>query len=193
MQYVVVDLEATCWEGGSIADKDKMEIIEIGAVRLESASGLVQDEFASFIRPVVEQTLSSFCQSLTTIQQSDVDAAGYFYEVFPRFLDWIGPEPFRLCSWGAYDLNQFRKDCLRHGVPVPHTFEQHINLKKEFSLLFNVRPMGMKGALAHLKIPAEGQHHRGIDDARNIARLATHILPHLKVEGVVSPAPSGIV
>ena len=33
------------------------------------------------------------------------------------------------------------------------------------------RPLGMKGALAMEDIPLEGTHHRGIDDARNIAKI----------------------
>jgi inhibitor of KinA sporulation pathway (predicted exonuclease) len=178
MRYVIVDLEATCWKSG--VPSDRMEIIEIGAVLLESAVGPIRDEFSAFIRPVVEPKLSDFCQSLTTIRQEDVDAADYFYQVSPRFVEWIGPEPFALCSWGAYDLNQFRKDCQRHNMPLPKTFERHINLKKEFARLHSVRPMGMMGALAHLDIPAEGQHHRGIDDVRNIAKIAVRVLPRLE-------------
>jgi len=35
MQYIIVDLEATCWEKGG--RQDRMETIEIGAARLRSA------------------------------------------------------------------------------------------------------------------------------------------------------------
>jgi inhibitor of KinA sporulation pathway (predicted exonuclease) len=34
MRYIVVDLEATCWDG--VRGSPKMEIIEIGAVQLAS-------------------------------------------------------------------------------------------------------------------------------------------------------------
>lgn len=117
MRYVVVDLEATGWEGAS--GSPKMEIIEIGAVQLASSGGPVDDEFSSFVRPVVEPRLSEFCTRLTSIRQEDVDAAGRFSEVFPRFVEWIGDGPFVLCSWGEYDLNQFRQDCQRHRLPLP--------------------------------------------------------------------------
>ena len=177
MRYVVVDLEATCWEQGN--DPDRMEIIEIGSVLLESASGPVSREFGAFVRPVVSPQLSEFCKRLTSIRQEDVDSADPFPEVFRRFLDWIGPEPFTLCSWGAYDLNQFRKDCRRHGLELPPAFERHVNLKKEHSRLRRVKPMGMSRALAKEGIPLEGTHHRGMDDARNIAKLAQVILPKI--------------
>ena len=32
--------------------------------------------------------------------------------------------------------------------------------------------------------PLDGQHHRGMDDARNIAKLAVHVLPCLEDEAV---------
>jgi inhibitor of KinA sporulation pathway (predicted exonuclease) len=118
---------------------------------------------------------------LTQIRQEDVDGADYFPAVFHAFLDWIGNEPFTLCSWGAYDLGQFRSDCARHSFPFPATFERHINLKKAFSKWQGVRPMGMKGALAHLGLPLSGTHHRGIDDARNIAKIAALLLPAMEV------------
>jgi inhibitor of KinA sporulation pathway (predicted exonuclease) len=178
MRYVIVDLEATCWKTGG--SPDKMEIIEIGAAMMESASGPIVNEFSSFVRPVASGTLSEFCTELTTITQADVDAAEPFYAVFPRFVDWIGAGEFRICSWGGYDLNQFRRDCERHKFVLPPVFDGHINLKKEFSRWKQVKPTGMSGALAMLGQPLVGTHHRGIDDARNIARLAQQILPWLE-------------
>ena len=180
MRYVIVDLEATCWEKGT--RPDRMEIIEIGAAMLESAAGPVSGEFGVFVRPVASLELSEFCTQLTSIRQEDVDAAETFPMVFPEFVKWIGDAPFRLCSWGAYDLNQFRKDCERHGIPLPPSFENHINLKREFSRLREVRPTGMKGALRMLEIPLEGTHHRGADDARNIAKIAQILLPQIEAE-----------
>jgi 3'-5' exoribonuclease 1 len=180
MRYVIVDLEATCWEG--VRGSPKMEIIEIGAVRLAGAAGPADGEFSSFVRPVVEPKLSAFCTRLTSITQRDVDGAETFREVFPRFVRWVGDEPVTLCSWGAYDLNQLRQDSRRHGLPFPPAFERHVNLKKEFARLRGVKICGMARALEIANIPLEGTHHRGIDDARNIAKLATSILPRLDGE-----------
>ena len=178
MRYVIVDLEATCWEKGT--DRLRMEIIEIGAVLLASGEGPVVSEFGEFVRPVVEPTLSDFCRQLTHIRQHDVDSADRFPAVFARFLHWIGAEPFMLCSWGAYDLDQFRTDCGRHAVPFPASFERHINLKREFAVLHKSKPCGMAAALRRMNLPLEGTHHRARDDARNIARIARSLLPILE-------------
>jgi inhibitor of KinA sporulation pathway (predicted exonuclease) len=175
MHYVIIDLEATCWEKGT--SPGRMEIIEMGAVLLGSSTGPVLRTFGEFVRPVESPTLSDFCRQLTSIRQEEVDQAEPFPKVLPRLLEWIGPEPYALCSWGAYDLGQLRVDCQRHGIPLPAGFERHVNLKKEYSRLRNVQPTGMKGALLREGIPLEGTHHRGADDARNIAKLALLILP----------------
>lgn len=184
MRYIIVDLEATCWEG--VRDPGRMEIIEIGAVELLAVDGEPEREFGRFVRPVAEPELSPFCRGLTTIRQRDVDAADPFPLVFAEFAAWIGPGPFALCSWGGYDLGQFRTDCARHGLPLPGDFERHINLKREFARLSSIKPCGMTQALAQAGLPLEGTHHRGIDDARNIARLARLVLPRVAV-----PTPPG--
>lgn len=187
MRYIVVDLEATCWE--NVRDFDRMETIEIGAVELLAADEPPSREFSRFIRPVAERELSDFCRRLTTIRQRDVDQADGFWSVFPEFLQWIGDESFILCSWGGYDLTQFRIDCVRHGLTFPASFERHVNLKKEFARLMSVKLCGMERALARAGLPLEGTHHRGIDDARNIARLAVLILPVLESSGTLPVTP----
>jgi 3'-5' exoribonuclease 1 len=171
MRYVIVDLEATCWMRR--AEPQRMEIIEIGSVVLASNTGPIEKEFGSFVRPLNEPTLSAFCMGLTGIRQLEIDKAEDFSKVFPRFLDWIGPEPYRLCSWSVFDLNQFKTDCARHGLPFPPQFSNHINLKQEFARLAGVHPCGMKRALALSQLQVEGKPHRALDDARNIANLAS--------------------
>ena len=175
MRYIVVDLEATCWENTRSPD---MEIIEVGAVMLASSQGPVAGEFGEFVRPVVHPHLSDFCRDLTSIRQENVDGADFFPIVLRRLRTWIGSGPFRLCSWGNYDLNQLRNDCRRHNLHLPPTFERgHINLKKEFARVFRVKSCGMARALEIAGLSLEGIHHRGCDDARNIARLGALVLP----------------
>lgn len=174
MNYILVDLEATCWEKGT--SPARMEIIEIGAIRLEAGSWRSLDEFERFVRPVEEPHLSDFCRELTGIRQGDVDAAAEFGPVFDEFLHWIGEEPLTLCSWGAYDLRQFELDCRRHERPLPAELRNHLNVKQAFADWRGARPCGMKKALRILDLEMVGRHHRGIDDVRNIARICRRFL-----------------
>ncbi|MBU2573689.1 MAG: exonuclease domain-containing protein [Elusimicrobia bacterium] len=173
MNYIIFDLEAACREHR--VPMDDMEIIEIGAVRL-GPELIPCDEFSFFVRPVLNTQLSDFCKNLTGIRQEQVDKAEDFKAVFPQFLAWIGPGPVTLCSWGNYDIKQITIDCARHGLPFPESFKNHINLKTLFAGRFSVKPCGMRKALEKLGLPLDGAHHRGIDDARNIAKIAQILL-----------------
>jgi 3'-5' exoribonuclease 1 len=80
MKYnlVVVDLEATCWPPADPRGREDMEIIEIGALLVETPSLEPVDEFDSFVRPLRHPTLSDFCKELTSIDQEDIDQAAPF-------------------------------------------------------------------------------------------------------------------
>jgi inhibitor of KinA sporulation pathway (predicted exonuclease) len=177
MEHVVMDLEASCWEAAWV--RHRMETIEIAAVRLDEAYDAV-DEFDSFVRPVAFPRLSSFCRKLTSISQEQVDAADTFPKAFARFVTWMGAGPRRLVTWGAFDIGQFRMDCERHGMVFPeHLAADHLNLKTAFGKWKGLKRVGMQEALDLLGLPHVGHLHRGIDDARNIARIARATLPQM--------------
>jgi 3'-5' exoribonuclease 1 len=169
MNYIVFDLEATCWEG---ADVRQSEIIEIGAVKINDQRQIIA-ELGKFIKPLRQPVLSDFCKSLTSIRQEDVDHAPYFNIVAEEFKDWIGygSEEYILCSWGFYDKKQFEADCQLFSMDTIW-LRPHINLKQQHGSIRKLkRAIGMKNALQLEGMSLEGTHHRGIDDARNIAKI----------------------
>lgn len=169
MNYIILDLEATCWKERSL--KRRNEIIEIGALKINE-SGETLDEFCRFVRPLTQPILSDFCTELTSITQEQVDSAELFPTVIQEFWDWIDiSQPYLLGSWGMYDRNQFREDCALHGLESGW-LESHISLKHQYTKIKNLRRnVGMKTALSIENFELEGTHHRGIDDARNIAKI----------------------
>jgi len=162
---LVVDLEATCDEHHRIP-REETEIIEIGAVLIDEATLETIDELQTFVKPKLHPTLTDFCKRLTTIEQKDVDDAPTFPEAIARLMAWLDGRTPQFCCWGDYDWAQLRRDARKHGMKLA-LGKEHINLKKRFSKT----PHGMNEALASLGLPLEGTHHRGIDDARNIARM----------------------
>ncbi len=172
--YLVFDLEATCCNKDSL-DRDSMEIIEIGAVMVDGKTFEIIDEFCTFIKPVRNPTLTPFCKRLTTITQIEVDTAPEYKEALELFKNWYaGYEDVLICSWGNYDKKQFSQDSRFHGVESP-TADNHCNMKRIFSLVKGVkRRFGVKNALLELGMEFDGTAHRGIDDARNTARLAKY-------------------
>ncbi len=169
MSFIFLDLECTCWREDQ--NSERMEIIEIGAVRLDDRFEPV-DDFNAFVRPVVEPILSEFCTRLTSIEQADVDAAGIFPAVFDDFRRWAGEEPFRWFSWGAFDYQQIGRDLRRHGLAWPGELAHYGNLKGIFARWAGLaQPIGMRRALRRLELPFNGRHHRAIDDARQTAAI----------------------
>ena len=175
--YLVIDLEATCDDQGAVPRRE-MEIIEIGAVWVDGETLQARSEFQRFVRPVRHPELTEFCQQLTSITQAEVDAAATFPEVLAELREYAYSSRSRpvFGSWGNYDRHQFQQDARFHGVKLPFGTE-HLNIKRAFSNAIGSRKRyGMAGALRRVGIPLEGTHHRGIDDARNIAKLLPYAL-----------------
>lgn len=181
MEYIIFDLEATCWEEKN--DKIK-EIIEIGAVKL-SDNLEVLDTFSEFVKPKINPMLSAFCKSLTGISQKDVDDALIFNEVISNFEKWIfsSGKKVEIISWGYYDKKQILMESGAKGYSgkiIKLLQERHISLKHEFAKIRKERTCGMKRALNKLNIPLKGHHHRGIDDAKNIVEIFKSVFSEIK-------------
>lgn len=169
MNYIIFDLEATCW---GQHDRSDNETIEIGAVKIDE-KGKSLDKFQTFVKPLKHPQLSGFCKQLTSIQQKDIDGAPFFYEAINEFKEWIGvgTKDYQLCSWGFYDRKQLEADSNLAHLDVAW-IKRHISVKHQHHKLTNTRrALGMAKALAHEQLTLEGTHHRGIDDACNIARI----------------------
>ena len=74
-------------------------------------------------------------------------------------------------SWGDYDRHQFTRQCAATGTEYPFG-RLHTNAKAVFTGAHGLRRRpGMAQALEIAGLPLEGRHHRGEDDAWNIAAL----------------------
>lgn len=166
--FLVIDLEATC-------DRDdwppeRMEIIEIGAVLVEADALTPVAEFQSFVRPEMHPTLTPFCTALTGITQADVDGAVGYAEAVAALMAALPAANPLFCSWGGFDARLFAREDARHALPG--RLPPHWNLAGAFSGRLGLRRrFGVLGALERAGLSFEGRPHRGIDDARNIARL----------------------
>ncbi|MDZ7270405.1 MAG: exonuclease domain-containing protein [candidate division KSB1 bacterium] len=188
--YVVIDLEATCWQ--ERRPRECKETIEIGAVRLDGDTLRLYDEFATFVRPMENPELSDFCRRLTRIRQKEVDSAPVFTVALAELLEWLGPEPVLFCSWGTFDRTQLRIDCRRHGVTFPEVLTRHVDLKRAFADWRHHKRVGLSKALQLLGMQFQGTPHRGLDDARNVARVAQIMFPELLRKGYFDFRPARV-
>jgi len=173
---LVIDLEATCADDGSIAP-EAMETIEVGAV-WATPDGTPLDRFQAFVRPLERPQLTPFCTALTGIRQADIDAAPLFPVVAEALRAFASRhhDATRWMSWGAYDRKQIERDCARHGVSNPLQLA-HENAKRHFAKHQRIgKEVGMAKACELARIEAYGTSHRGLDDALNISRLLPWVL-----------------
>ena len=171
MNFIVYDLEATCWKYKP--PSFTQEIIEIGAVKV-NPYGETVDTFNHFVKPVVHPNLSAFCTELTSITQEDVDKSKGFEEVLEQFQEFIGiydNEDYLLCSWGFFDRRALQNDCTLHKLEKEWA-EKHISLKHQYKELKRLYyPPGLKKTLDKEGFEFSGTHHRGIDDAINLTKI----------------------
>lgn len=170
MNYIVFDLEATCWQGHHHAKEQ--ETIEIGAF-LVNPYGEVRSSYNRFIRPILNPRLSAYCTELTTIRQENVDRARKFGQVIEEFQDWaeIFDENYMLCSWGAFDQKILIHDCELHDIDCDW-LEHFIDLKQQYREIKRLsNPIGLKAAIRHEGYEFDGPHHRAISDAENLVKI----------------------
>jgi inhibitor of KinA sporulation pathway (predicted exonuclease) len=169
---LVVDFEATCCDQGTIPSEE-MEIIEIGAC-WATLDGTVLEQFECRVRPTLHPKLTHFCCNLLGIEQSHVASAETITTVsgkLDRFVQLRAADASAWGSWGAFDRNLLERECLRMGLanPIPLT---HLNLKQAYAKTKRIgKQVGMRKALELEGMRLEGQHHRALDDALNIARI----------------------
>jgi inhibitor of KinA sporulation pathway (predicted exonuclease) len=178
-QFIVVDFEATCWRSRTENKQNRFrsEIIQIGAVKLNENFEEV-DQFFEFVRPVLEPTLSDFCQDLTGTSQEDVDHADDFEIVGKQFFDWSrnGGSLIHYFAWGNMDqiflkYEKRNKDVLHQELEFFR--KRWFNLQKIFDTFYIQSKMqySVNAACEMLKVTPKGIAHNALDDATNTAQI----------------------
>lgn len=182
---VVIDYEATCEEDRP--PKFKHEIIEFPAVLINTQSRKIVSEFQSYVKPVITPRLSKFCTWLTGISQSDVENAPKFPEVLKDFEHWLTENnlvfegqacrSFAIATDGPWDMARFlAHQCIDSLLPYPEWAKNWINIKKSYCNFYRTKRLPLNQMLENLGLQFEGRPHCGMDDSRNIARIAIQLL-----------------
>lgn len=177
-QMLVIDVESTCWQGppprGQLS-----EIIEIGICTVDLKNLERLEKRAIMVKPV-RSRVSEFCTSLTTLTNDDVVGAGSLADAVSilkkeyRALDRLWG------SWGDYDRRQFEIVCRELTVPYPFG-RSHLNIKTLYAIAHqDIAEIGLDIACQRIGMTMEGTHHRGVDDAWNIAGVMCELFRKLR-------------
>ena len=171
---VVVDFECTC------EDREEPyvhEIIEFPAVLLDLQRRREVRHFHAFVKPTERPVVSNFCTQLTGIDQATVDGAETLDRVLGKFCAWLDEfagENYSLAADCQSDLRHFLlAECRRKKIRVRDAWRAWVDIGRHLMVHFDLRrPGNLQMKLAKVGLTFEGTPHRGLDDARNIGRLA---------------------
>lgn len=172
--FIVIDLEATCWEDKAF-QKENSEIIEIGVALIDFESRRVIKS-KSYLIKNKKSKVSDFCTNLTGITQDDLDRDGIDLckaskmirkEFNPTNISWGG--------WGD-DFTMLKKTCEERNAIFPFS-----NNYTDLGFLYSLKKgdskkWNLENALKEEGLCFIGKAHSGVDDAFNTARLFVKFL-----------------
>ncbi|XP_039996077.1 3'-5' exoribonuclease 1 [Xiphias gladius] len=179
----VVDFEATCEEDNP---SDFLhEIIEFPMVLINTHTLEIVDTFQEYVKPELNPQLSDFCVKLTGITQKMVEEADLFPAVLQRVVAWLQERElgtkykYAILTDGAWDMSKFLNiQCRVSHIRYPPFAKKWINIRKSYGNFYKVPRTQTKLStmLEKLGLKYEGRPHSGLDDSRNIARIALRML-----------------
>lgn len=173
----VLDLEITAWEGslarGWTGPGDAMEIVQIGAVKLDAAHGMAETaSFEVLVRPRISPELSDYFVALTGITQADLAAKGTDFasalDVFVRFL---GDDAGAVVSTGS-DGYALEVNCRLNGLRFPFRPGFFHDITDDLARMMGRTRKGLESSRLpeFLGFPPPGRAHQALADSRCIAR-----------------------
>ncbi|ELT98575.1 hypothetical protein CAPTEDRAFT_130678 [Capitella teleta] len=178
--YLVVDFEATCEDSHTWPH----EIIEFPIVVIDGKTHQVVDEFHSYVRPTINPVLTDFCISLTGISQDQVDSSPLFPEVLTSVESWLHRNKYcgkgvrsAFVTDGPWDMSRFMYlQCKHSNLAFPRWANTWVNIRKTYCNFYHFKRTSLRKMLENMGMSFEGRPHCGLDDTRNIARIAQRML-----------------
>uniref|UniRef100_A0A8D0GGJ8 3'-5' exoribonuclease 1 n=1 Tax=Sphenodon punctatus TaxID=8508 RepID=A0A8D0GGJ8_SPHPU len=179
----IVDFEETCEEGNQ--PEFVHEIIEFPIVLLNTQTLEIEDTFQQYVKPEINPQLSDFCVNLTGITQDLVDKADAFPQILQNVVDWMRQKElgtkfsYTILTDGSWDMSKFLNiQCRVSRIKYPSFAKKWINIRKSYGNFYKVPRSQTKltTMLEKLGMNYDGRPHSGLDDSKNIARIAVRML-----------------
>ena len=168
--------------------KLREEVIEIGAVRLDSAFQQ-ESEFQCYVKPEYGP-IKKHITSLTGITQAMVADKKTYAACFQDFVDWVGEEETKIYSWSMSDIKQLRSEC-RYKLPdfdIEWLNERWVDLQQEFDDRLGLHnSLALKHALGAMDHKFEGTQHTALADAINTSAILTLMQDDAKFKETMKP------
>ena len=180
-QHIIVDFEMNpvSKKNGEVRVHLRKEIIEIGAVKLDSHNRII-DRFSCLVKPQYNEDIVYFITSLTGIKTSNVKKAYNFESALSEFSNWIGDGKTRMYSWSDTDLQQLREECTYKNVVFPKNMSRWVDFQVLYPRVMNLnksKKMSLSEATQWYGISIDKKKvHRALYDAEITAELVIPVL-----------------
>uniref|UniRef100_A0A804PWP5 Exonuclease domain-containing protein n=1 Tax=Zea mays TaxID=4577 RepID=A0A804PWP5_MAIZE len=172
----------------------RVEILEFPVMMIDAQNREFVDSFHRFVRPTAmsEQRTTEYIEGKYGkfgVDRVWHDTATPFKQVLQEFEDWLGNHNLwkkeqggslnrgAFVTCGNWDLKtKVPEQCKVSKINLPTYFMEWINLKDIYLNFYNRRATGMMTMMRELQLPIVGNHHLGIDDSKNIARVVQRML-----------------
>lgn len=169
MNYIVLDME---WNQSPYGKKTQnrnmpFEIIEIGAVKLDSSFQIIS-EFNKVIRPQVYKQIHFKTQKIVHLNMEQLNKGEIFPEVIKQFFAWCGKD-FKFCTWGPTDLTELQRNMeyyhIKGYIDKPIIY---YDIQKLFSLQMEgiKNPHTLEKAVDYFCISKAIDFHSALNDAK---------------------------
>jgi inhibitor of KinA sporulation pathway (predicted exonuclease) len=159
------------------------EIIEIGLCLVDLRLLKRLERHCIMVKPGMSE-ISEFCTQLTGITPQMVAGAEPLSTAVRDLVQQFKSGDRLFASWGDYDRKQFIRNCRTYDLQYPFG-PTHLNVKNLFSAGLGLqREIEIDRACEQLGVTMEGAHHRGVDDAWNIANILCLLLKRMRRAGI---------
>lgn len=172
--YIVLDLE---WNQGSQDDElEQMpfEIIEIGAIKLDSEKKET-GSFSRLIKPQVYRTMHFMNAKIVHLKMQDLDRGEDFRTALSEFMEWCGnPEDYIFCTWGDLDLTELQRNIRYFGMePLGDGPIRYLDIQKLFSISKEdgKSRRTLEYAVDLMGLEIKDEFHRALSDAYYTAEV----------------------
>lgn len=182
-----LDIECTCFLGVE-DERQAQEVIEFGLCFRKGPDSTLEPQ-SLYVRPV-STVVNRECEALTGITPAMLEGQPTFQEREGELSGLIREQGVKAwASWGEFDRQQVRRQCVGQGVDNPLDQLPHVNLRH--ATRSGLRAMtrsrgvawpegankgvGLQRAAAMTGLAFEGRPHSGAADAYNAARVAVAV------------------
>ena len=180
-----MDTEQTCWEGtwerhlsGNRLPHELREVIQIGAVKVETQTFQVKETFDKIVSPVFNPVLSAFGEELNGVTNARVAKEGVpFIDGLNAFEAFCDNHPVMVYN---ADADVFRENLELHGID--RTIPDYMRIREELIACgINMNSVNSGAIARHLGATKTYREHDALADVTSMADGLSILTQKLKM------------